>query len=193
MFHAPDSRREIVLDDCFGFSSPNAAHEQDAAGDARLSQLNAFIGGGNAQPLSSCAFQSTCTLRRAVSIGVALDHGTDRRMRCDEIANQAEIGGESRQRDLGPSGWRRHGFSLARSSGGFGGWLSAVGGRQKQEQQLTLMDADWRIGMATDAMRRFISLVEVRAAIQCGARPKMERKIPAKIAVLFFRVAAEEY
>jgi hypothetical protein len=55
------------------------------------------------------------------------------------------------------------------------------------------MDADWRIGMATDAMRRFISLVEVRAAIQCGARPKMERKIPAKIAVLFFRVAAEEY
>src|SRR5438477_1980920 len=79
-------------------------------------------------------------------ISVTLHNRTNRRVRSNEITNQFVIVNQSGERDLGPSGSRRHEFSLAgkrlwaretgcrREKPAVGTRHSAFGSQPKQQQ-----------------------------------------------------------
>src|SRR5689334_1475633 len=97
----------------FAFSTPDPTHQQDSPCDACAPQLDAFIGRCDSEPRGTSSFQRTRALDGAVSIGIALHNGADRRVGSNDIANQLVVIDESWERDLGPCGSRRHELSLA--------------------------------------------------------------------------------
>ena len=85
-----------MLQDGLFLARPEAGEQQDAAGDAGLAELHAFVGGGDAEPGGALLFEAAGASDSAVSVGVGLDHGAHRGFGGDQLLESAKVVAQSR-------------------------------------------------------------------------------------------------
>jgi hypothetical protein len=107
-----DDRDNRLREARLGLPLPEAAEAEDGAAHARAAQREALLGRRHAEPVRAFGFEPARAIRRAVAVGVSLDHAHHLDAHADERAHRAEVPGERVQVNLGPgrATARQHGI-----------------------------------------------------------------------------------
>src|SRR5258705_13673979 len=87
----PDRCREILANHFLFLASPEACHQQDPPAQSGGAKRQAFVGGGDAEPICTRGFKSTRTRSRAVTVGVRFDDGANFHFAANVSLNAAEV------------------------------------------------------------------------------------------------------
>ena len=102
LFNARNRRGQRVVQRVFFLAAPHSHHDQHASGDSTFPEGHTFIGRGDAEPASAFLLQRSCTLRIAMSVGIALHHRADCHLGPDMLLQYSEIVAQCRKRYLSP-------------------------------------------------------------------------------------------
>ena len=105
LLQTKDRRRQRIAQRIFFLAGIQPAHDEDSSGDSDLAQHDAFIGGGDAEPLRASLLQCRRAFFYAMSVGIAFDDRADGDAGADMLLHNAEIvlqRGERNFRPVGP-------------------------------------------------------------------------------------------
>src|SRR4030095_14096500 len=103
-----DHRRQAVVERNRFLAVPEATEAKDQFSDARLSELDSFLGKGDSKPVDTLSLEAFRAFDCSVAVGVGLDDRHVFRPRPDEAFHRAEIEGKVVEVDLGPGGPLRY-------------------------------------------------------------------------------------
>ena len=106
----PNRGSKFLADNFFFFAAPEAGHQEDAPLNSRIAQRDGFIERRDSLPARAFFFQSTGALDGAVTVGIGFHHGANINARADVPTGHGKVVAQIAERNLRPSGTRRHTF-----------------------------------------------------------------------------------
>lgn len=93
-----------MVDNFWFVALPEAGHQQDAAANPGLAQVEAAGGGSYAKPARAFGLQGAGAFSRTVAVGIGLDHGANLNSLPGQFPEGAEIAPQRTQRNFRPVG-----------------------------------------------------------------------------------------